>query len=377
MIFTFEALEGQQGDCLMIHAGTAQAPVLVVIDGGPKDNYSHWLKPRLDTLKAAPAFNAGHPFGVDLLMVTHIDDDHIHGVIDLLADAEAAWPIRQAWFNSFSDVKAATRNAAHAAGLDDAQSAIVTGIPNDPHSGVTMASVGQGRTLRDELDERGIPMNGGAPNLFTGGAPIVYTSTDGSLTMRLLAPNKAALDRLQARWTSTPVKAAALDNAVENLSSLVVLAVCQGKSILLTGDARGDRILEGLQSANLTPASGPLVVDIFKLPHHGSVRNCIPDMFAAIHARHYVISANGKNSNPDTEALCNLARSRQPADDFQIHLTNNPSGPDLPLWNATDKTVMKAQIDAALVQFPWLAQKLVYPKAPGAPIQLDLLEAFN
>ena len=112
MIFTFEALEGQQGDCLMVHAGTAQAPVLVVIDGGPKGNYSNWLKPRLNALKAAPPFATGHTFGVDLLMVTHIDDDHIHGVIDLLADADAAWQVRQAWFTSFSDVKAATRNAA-------------------------------------------------------------------------------------------------------------------------------------------------------------------------------------------------------------------------------------------------------------------------
>jgi hypothetical protein len=377
MIFTFEALEAQQGDCLMIHAGTVQSPVLVVIDGGPKGNYANWLKPRLNALQAAPAFAAGRKFGVDLLMVTHIDDDHIHGIIDLLADADANWQIRQAWFNSFADVKAATQKAAHAAGLDDTQTSMVTGLPVDPHFGVTMASVGQGRSLRDELDERGIPMNDGVANLFTGGPPIVYTSADGSLTLRLLAPNKTALDRLQQTWESTAIKAAALDNAVENLSSLVVLAVCSGKTILLTGDARGDRIVEGLQTAKLMPATGPLRVDVFKLPHHGSVRNCIPLMFAAIHARHYVISANGKNSNPDSEALCNLARSRQPTDDFQVHLTNDPSGPDLPLWAAPDKTSMKAQIDAALLQFPWLKQKLVYPKLPGGSIQLDLLDQFN
>jgi len=41
--------------------------------------------------------------------------------------------------------------------------------------------------------------------------------------------------------------AAYVDKSVPNLSSLVVLAKAGGKTMLLTGDARGDKILEGLE----------------------------------------------------------------------------------------------------------------------------------
>jgi hypothetical protein len=44
-------------------------------------------------------------------------------------------------------------------------------------------------------------------------------------------------------------------------------------------------------------------VDVFKLPHHGSVRNVTPELFERITADTYVISANGKYDNPDFQTL--------------------------------------------------------------------------
>jgi len=61
-------------------------------------------------------------------------------------------------------------------------------------------------------------------------------------------------------------------------------------------------------------------IDILKLPHHGSDRDLTEDFVKQFPARHYVISANGKNGNPDPPALRALVETlgnRQ----YTIHVT--------------------------------------------------------
>ena len=75
-------------------------------------------------------------------------------------------------------------------------------------------------------------------------------------------------------------------------------------------------------------AGGTLALDILKLPHHGSIRNVEADFFERLPARHYVISANGRDGNPETATLEAIAASRAD-DDFTIHLTNHDGKGDL------------------------------------------------
>ena len=57
--------------------------------------------------------------------------------------------------------------------------------------------------------------------------------------------------------------AAFVDKSVPNLSSIVVLAELGGKSMLLTGDARGDKILEGMELAGLLETGGKTGMSTF------------------------------------------------------------------------------------------------------------------
>ena len=72
--------------------------------------------------------------------------------------------------------------------------------------------------------------------------------------------------------------------------------------MLLTGDARGDHIEDGLRSAKLLK-QGKLHVNLYKVQHHGSDRNVEASFFDRITADTYVISANGRYGNPDYETL--------------------------------------------------------------------------
>ena len=105
-------------------------------------------------------------------------------------------------------------------------------------------------------------------------------------------------------------EAANLDRSVFNLSSIVVLARSGDRTLLLTGDARSDDVITGLEDAELL-GDGPLRVDVLKLPHHGSIRNVDAVFFERVRARHYVISADGRDGNPEDETLALLCDARR------------------------------------------------------------------
>jgi hypothetical protein len=200
---------------------------------------------------------------------------------------------------------------------------------------------------------------------------IAHQSLTGAWSIAELIPKKHhdwEKDRLHKKWQSTPIKTASRDNAVENLSSLVVVAESGGRRMLLTGDARGDYILEGLQDAGYMEG-GVCKIDVLKLPHHGSSRNCTQSLFDGVYADHYIISANGKYENPDTETLCRLAEARGDDPDYKVHWTNAPkSSPTTP-----EEIASARNINDALEKYPWLDTKLAY-RPENSSIRIDLLD---
>ena len=119
-----------------------------------------------------------------------------------------------------------------------------------------------------------------------------------------------------------------LDNSVPNLSSIMLLVEAEGKTVLLTGDGRGDHLLEGLQQAGLLETDGTFHVDVFKLPHHGSARNLSAELFERIIAGTYVICADGKHDNPDFQTLEWLVQAGlKQGRSFRIVATNETAPP--------------------------------------------------
>jgi hypothetical protein len=74
--------------------------------------------------------------------------------------------------------------------------------------------------------------------------------------------------------------------AIEDLSDNPATALEK----ILTGDARGDKILEGLELVGLLEKGGNMHVDVLKVPHHGSDNNMAPIFFTRVTADHYVFS---------------------------------------------------------------------------------------
>lgn len=339
---TLEALPARYGDCLLLHYGSDEKPGLILIDGGPGKVWEKSLQPRLKELSAA----RGAGFRINLMMVSHIDDDHVVGLVAFTsawkAEKQAGrpwpYPVREAWHNSFErisnakDINAVTASvtaSAGAASIDevDLESAGIENSEERRDALKVLQSVAKGKALRDNLDALGVPSNTGFDGHLVrpGKGPSVPYKLGPELTLHIAAPLPKQLDDLQKEFAKELKPDAALaaytDGSVPNLSSIAALASFKGKTILLTGDARGDFLREGLKQEGLLDAAGKLHVDVFKLPHHGSDRNIDKDFFRDVTADHYVASADGTFVNPDRPTLEMLIDSRPKEAEYTIHLT--------------------------------------------------------
>ena len=343
MIFSLDVRRARKGDCLILHYGSKDDPGLALIDGGPAQVYTPHLKPRLTQIRKARGLGNNESLAVDLLMVSHIDDDHINGILELtkeLVDAKDSrqplpLKVRSFWHNTFDDIIGNRPEELLAAVTASFGAAALSGEPDteglDPDAATVLASVEQGFRLREDAKNLGLRIN---PE-FEG--KLVMT-TDGKmidmnkgLKLTVAGPMKAELVALQKDYDTWLKKhkdekktkaalASFTDTSVANLSSLVLIAEVGGKRMLLTGDARGDKILQGLELVGLLKKNGKMHVDILKMPHHGSDRNIEPIFFQRVTADHYVFSGNGEHGNPERATL-KMLLDECGGKDFTIHLT--------------------------------------------------------
>jgi hypothetical protein len=221
------------------------------------------------------------------------------------------------------------KNASGAAKVSSTGDVLVK-LDVHPRTEAIIASVPQGKRLRETAKKLGWILNDERPLLMSGtGNDTIDAGCELKLT--ILGPSNERLTALQKDWMKKVKEAQKKaeeagaqtveykDTSPPNLASLIVLATDGERKILLTGDGRGDYILEGIENAGLME-DGKFPVDVLKVPHHGSIRDLDTDFFERIPARDYIISANGRFSNPDIPTLEMIVAVRG-NESYNIHLT--------------------------------------------------------
>jgi beta-lactamase superfamily II metal-dependent hydrolase len=374
MLFTLEALPAEEGDCLLLHWGTRAKPKIALIDGGPGRVYENHLRPRLDELVA----NLGvAQLPLELVMVSHMDSDHIVGVKKLLGAlkreiddnspvADRTIRMTRLWLNVFNDVLNDSVDDYYKT-LTDKVQASVNSKPTpelisrlekellakdededqaafDAQSiAAVLAGHGEGRTVRDDhrfLMEQGqtATLNHPFTNAEGGATLITLEKTKkplklADLELTITGPADSEIKALQKEFdkyieekglTAEAVLAAYADKSVKNLSSIVCLVKfgkgAAKRTMLLTGDARGDLIIEGLKKRKLLKG-GKLVVNLLKVPHHGSDNNATPEFFEQIIADTYVLSGDGQHGNPERATLQWITDARGKNAKYDLVLT--------------------------------------------------------
>lgn len=291
---SIEMLPARHGDALWVEWGSKKDRHRMLIDGGPAATYKT-LQERFGAMGPDDRL-------VDLMVVTHVDLDHIDGSIRLLRDQQLGVRFSDVWFNDYRH-------------LSEARS----------RGGI------QGEFLAAVLATSDHPWN----RAFNGGPVVVHptgslprVTLDGGLELVLLSPTPDKLLDLKSAWEKTlreaemepgnreealerleqrmgpvtrggppPVLAERTDfgrdGSEANGSSIAFIAEYRDERWLLAGDAHEDVLVAGLERYGREVRQSPVRLDGFKLPHHGSVRNISPALLDSIDCRKYLVSTSG------------------------------------------------------------------------------------
>lgn len=308
----------------------------VIIDGGTERGkiYDSTLKNELERIVSDGEI-------LDLWIITHIDDDHIGGILRFIKDAPLIERFDLSkttfWFNYSS--------------FD-----YDTGLRTD-----NFKSVRQGITLREFLKQNGKLIE----EIHSEIKPIGFYGA----RLTILSPSLQALQLLKEKWEkselkirtrayykqlsgikndySTPIEnfdlaSFDLDESVENSSSIAFLFEYAGKKILFTSDSHPTILVSSLNSIGYS-TENRLVLDWMQVPHHGSKRNCNNELLAIIDCSHFVISADGVNrhSLPNKKTLARIINSKVGQTvNFYVTGGNNLTRSIFKIDNALDPRVL-------------------------------------
>ncbi|WP_406334889.1 ComEC/Rec2 family competence protein [Streptomyces sp. NBC_00203] len=293
----FTMMPGEDGDCLLLEYGDDTFVRRILVDGGRSGTYP-LIKPTL----------AGLDGLVDLLVVTHVDQDHILGVLALMDDPDRSVEFADVWFNGFDQL------------LDSEGFGAVDGEK------LTSALLAQKVPWNDAFGGRSVEV----------GRELAWFD-DGS-TMDVLSPDRGQLERLAPVWSAECAKNGLIpgrdpdelppvegfehfgapnveqlaaspfkpDTSKTNLTSIGLLFEFEDKRIVLTGDADDRRLVASIRPL-AEAAGGRLHLDVLKVAHHGSDHNLSNELLGLIDCDRYLISTSGaRHGHPNEIAVARI-----------------------------------------------------------------------
>jgi beta-lactamase superfamily II metal-dependent hydrolase len=320
-LFSIEMLPAQQGDALWIEYGAADRPNRILIDGGTPPTAAA-LRARIGALPKSDRH-------FDLIAVTHIDTDHIGGMLKLISDTTLGLTADDFWFNGWPQLPGTS--AEERLGPID------------------------GEILQRLIQHARLPWN----HAFGGGAavvpvdaatPLLTWTAAGGMRLTVLSPSMPQLDDLKRDWrqvlsdaglTGTNLDAGlaramrqkgvtpadllgdtgldvaqdarsifASDQAVANSTSIGLLAEFDGRRALLTGDAWAPVLEAGIVRLLSERQLAALPIDVLKVAHHGSKSNTSMDLLERLRCSRFMFSTNGAIfHHPDHQSVSRAIES--------------------------------------------------------------------
>lgn len=295
------------GDCFLIKVGSESDYKYILIDGGKGVICHQKLKKEFKSLEE-------HEQRIDLLVLTHIDDDHIAGILKLYEDEEINTSIiEKVWFNSgtllsnkLSDVEIAGRE-----------------IPLPTLS--RKMSVRQGKTLEGRLQ---LSNSWYKELIYTGQK---YYLDD--IEICILSPDIETLRKLNITWekeiAKMNVKKAKRkkmssvtdyhksfaefcmgefeeDKSLFNRSSIAFLLKYKDYKILMLGDSHPSIIVASLKELGYS-VENKLKVNVMKVSHHGSKKNTSTELLNMLDCTNFIVSTDGsKHGLPNKQSLARV-----------------------------------------------------------------------
>lgn len=306
-------LKAFNGDSILISFLENEIPRNILIDGGIGDTYKTTSNVKGDLHEVIKKIRENKQF-IDLLVLTHFDDDHIGGILRWLnKDKEAARLIKKVWFNSGTEIAKRFRSDEN----KDLDIEIVDGA-DDFHT-----SPKQGIKFEKYLQDN---------NLWEG--TIIEQGSEYNLVdlkFKILSPNSEKLDKLlklyekqKDYFTSgdehdfqTSLKdfideesqrgfKFKEDTSVANGSSIAFIMEYENRNFLFLADAHPSVVIEGLNKFGYNK-DNPLIAELMKVSHHGSMYNTGKEILEIVKTNNYVISSDAtKHGLPNKRTIARI-----------------------------------------------------------------------
>jgi hypothetical protein len=310
-LFRIDMLPGLDGDCLWIEYGDPARPRRILIDGGRKSAYAT-LKKRFAALPADQR-------EFELLVLSHVDADHIGGLLKLIDDPRRPVSFKDVWFNGQRHLQRRLQR--------------VEGFGAVQGEAFTKGIAALGGTWNGAFDKKSvvIPDDGSLPvKVLDHGMRLTLLSPTwdkledlapvwvAELTKAGLGKKKAAADVDSPRIegfgppTIAEVDAAAdmrfeRDKSAANGSSICLLADFDGRRVALGGDGHAEVLAASL--ARLGKRGKPIELDAYKLSHHGSRGTHSVDLMQQMRCKRFMVSTNGsRHKHPHLESIARVLK---------------------------------------------------------------------
>lgn len=309
-------LKAHKGDCFLISfEDTTEVKRNIIIDGGMDGTYYDPASGQYGELKAEIDAIKIRKENIDLLVLTHIDNDHICGFLRLFQmDINAPTLIKNVWFNS-GKLIAETLNSPQNDELD-----LELKLSSTLATGVQEAVAFEDFLLRNKIWERKLILMD--DEIDVHGA-----------TFQILSPSTIQLNKLMKEYhekTGDDVYTGAgekdwntdikifiderrdkkyrfkQDKSVKNGSSISFVLSLGKEKFLFLADSHPVGITRSPKKLGYTPTN-PLLVNFMKVSHHGSKANTNKESLASVSTENYLISTDSSgHGHPNKQTLARI-----------------------------------------------------------------------
>ena len=300
-------LQAEHGDSIVISGEFDGEYRNILIDGGPAQAFEVQHIPRslklfLNDIKAKAQ-------KIDLLVLTHVDDDHIGGLLAGFNKHGYLTELTQeVWFNSGKLIFNHFDKP-----INDSNFVMLK------NNAGNNTSIAQGIRLENHLIDKGIWSH----SLIQAGNKFERFGCK----FKILSPSIPKLKKLLVKWEREKVNSNTsagktdhheslkqllkedtfrADSSIHNGSSLAFIFEYQQNSVLLLGDAHASVVVASLKVLGYSKTNR-LRVDYIKVSHHGSQANTNNELLTLVDCNNFIISANGNHHGlPNKRTLARI-----------------------------------------------------------------------
>lgn len=314
---TTEFLKANNGDCILIKLVDKKGmPLNILIDGGMPKTYFDSSENKAGSLKKAIDKIKKSDQKIDLLILTHIDEDHIGGILTWLKKEKDAYStIRKTWFNS-PKVVASRLDLKSNEDLTTTIKIFSTGFTSvqqgiDFETYILKTGIWDQSLLLKGMKtvERGIEIKILSPELknlkslielYKKKKKSYFTSRKGndySISIEKFIAEEDKDSYLQKE-----------DDSPTNGSSIAFTLKYKRMTYLFLGDSHPGVIVQSLRDLGFTEKKR-IAVEFVKLSHHGSSYNTTRELLSLIKTDNYIISTSGeRHDHPHKRTVARIIK---------------------------------------------------------------------